>query len=1239
MSKHQLKFSALFITVLIVGLALSSNPPNARTNAPNESNCSIGGCHGNNPSSIIDGEISITGIPATVEANTTYDLTVNVEYTSGTPTRAGFQMVVLDDTDDNDFGSLSNAGSNSTITPSGGRTYFEHSTAMNFNGGTTVSYDVDWTAPAGPDGQDLTFYVASIIANGNGSPTLDKMKLLEYSSTLDASGGVYEVEVIQEDVSCFGADDGYVFLDITGGTPPFTFLFSNGETTNPAVALPVGIFDITIMDATGLTLIMDFLFMDGPSAPLNTFIVNSESTSCAGIDDGVIELNSSGGSPNYTYEWPDGTIASSRNNLAAGNYEVTTTDDHGCTFVDTYTVSSPGILTTDSEIGDITCFGASDGTLQLFTTGGTGTYSYSWSNGASSDFEFDLPPGDYTVTTTDENNCSNTTTHSIVQPEELITGADIQNLTCAGSADGIIDLYSSGGVGTYTYTWPNGSNNGIETNLAAGTYEITTTDSNDCLEIFQVTLSEPSPISITNSIVTDLQCNTLGSIEISTAGGTGALSATWSNNFVGNNNTNLVSGDYLVTITDQNNCELIQSFFVAPSDNIEYETEASNPSCVGVNDGSIELIFNSPSDYSSITWSTSETTTSISNLEPGSYMVTIEDVDFCSYVESFNLTSPEALDISLTPSNQILCFGDVINAMQIEASGGIQPYIYSGETSNIPAGTYNYSVTDFNGCVSEITFTTNNPTELTATVTTINTSGSGFADGQATINILGGTAPFSIDGNPVSTASITYSNLNAGLYNFTISDANDCTYSGTYTINEGIGCTLTGANIEVIQPECPGDEPEITITPIGGTAPYTYSIPADNFYEGNYTVIITDDDNCQVQENIAINYTDNQSPEFLSIDFEATYVNEFGELGDLNFEAQAIDNCLGPVNLEHIILESSSCDTFPNELLVQLLIFDQVGNTTETSVNVVVLDTFPPEILCQDDITISSCENFTLEDPLVTDNCGISIMETSGPDNLSIGNNTYTYQAFDFNGNATTCQTIVTVELDIAYDIIVTDASCFGFEDGAFEVVSNDSIEVDYENGLTENLSAGVYYFSILNGECSFIDSVIINQPEEILVGTIVTQLSEAGAMDGAIDVEVTGGVLPYTYTWFDFYDEMVGTGSSISGLPAGTYYCLIEDANACLAFTEEITITFETSVEDAIFSDVSLFPNPAINELFIDCTNPLDKIKVYDAQGKFVSEFNSPGNSINISSLNSGIYLIELNINEKRAYRKLIKQ
>ena len=180
-----------------------NNPPNGVTGAPGEGLCT--NCHANNNPNGFDGSISLTGLPASITPNTSYTITVTSSNPNGQAVQAGFQWVALNSSNTNS-GSMTGAAANSTITPSGGRTYHEHNPAQAFGAGNSVSWTVNWTSPsAGANDETITFYGASVIGNGGGSGG-DLIATTQSSGVLPGSGADPLVVSVQKlsDVSCNG---------------------------------------------------------------------------------------------------------------------------------------------------------------------------------------------------------------------------------------------------------------------------------------------------------------------------------------------------------------------------------------------------------------------------------------------------------------------------------------------------------------------------------------------------------------------------------------------------------------------------------------------------------------------------------------------------------------------------------------------------------------------------------------------------------------------------------------------------------------------------------------------------------------------------------------------------------------------------------------------------------------------------------------------------------------------------
>ena len=183
---NKIQLSLLLFTSLIIFISSSSNPPNGRTGAPGEGLCTD--CHNNSNPNGFDGSVVVSGLPSTIQANTSYTLTVTNSNPNGLATKGGFQIVALDGSNDN-AGTMANAGSNSTITLSGGRTYFEHNPSTNYSND-MISWTVDWISPTGPNNELINIYASAVIANDGNGNSGDLTVTSVQAGTLMSSGGV-----------------------------------------------------------------------------------------------------------------------------------------------------------------------------------------------------------------------------------------------------------------------------------------------------------------------------------------------------------------------------------------------------------------------------------------------------------------------------------------------------------------------------------------------------------------------------------------------------------------------------------------------------------------------------------------------------------------------------------------------------------------------------------------------------------------------------------------------------------------------------------------------------------------------------------------------------------------------------------------------------------------------------------------------------------------------------------------
>ena len=245
MENKHLRFIAFAIVVGLF-ISFSGSHPVGRSGAPGDGLCSD--CHSGGAG--VSGNINVLGLPSQVEGGVTYTLTAELEATAGSPARGGFQVVALFDSNDNQAGTWSNSDGSSSLKPGGGRIYFGHQPFRTFGAGNVVEWEADWEAPMTAD--DVTFYMAGNLANGNGSTSGDRIVVNQLTTTVTVVQALDLSFSNIGGVSCFGDTDGTATVTVMGGTPPYTVEWSNGETGTTANALPGGSVTVSVEDDNGM---------------------------------------------------------------------------------------------------------------------------------------------------------------------------------------------------------------------------------------------------------------------------------------------------------------------------------------------------------------------------------------------------------------------------------------------------------------------------------------------------------------------------------------------------------------------------------------------------------------------------------------------------------------------------------------------------------------------------------------------------------------------------------------------------------------------------------------------------------------------------------------------------------------------------------------------------------------------------------------------------------------------------
>ncbi|MCX6270350.1 MAG: carboxypeptidase regulatory-like domain-containing protein [Bacteroidetes bacterium] len=359
-------------------------------------------------------------------------------------------------------------------------------------------------------------------------------------------------------VSCFGGNNGSVIQTVTDGTSPYTYLWNSGATTKDLTNVIAGIYNVTITDAKGCTLLKTYTITQPSALTLSGVTTN---VSCNGGNNGSVTITPGGGTTPYSYSWSNGTITKDLSNLTAGTYSVTVTDARLCTIYGSWTVTQTPIITLTAVATNVGCNGGSTGAINITPGGGTTPYTFNWSNNLHTEDLTGLTAAIYTVTVIDNKGCTISGSWTLTQPAAALAAtAVITNVSCNGGTNGSIVQTVTGGTSPYTYSWSPVATTKDRTGIGAGTYLVTITDAT---LIKTWTVTQPVALSVTSAL-THINCsgNSTGAINLTPAGGTSPYTWLWNDGVTTEDRTNLPANIYVVTLTDNHNCQLISSYTI-----------------------------------------------------------------------------------------------------------------------------------------------------------------------------------------------------------------------------------------------------------------------------------------------------------------------------------------------------------------------------------------------------------------------------------------------------------------------------------------------------------------------------------------------------------------------------------------------------------------------------------------------------------------------------------------------------
>lgn len=514
----------------------------------------------------------------------------------------------------------------------------------------------------------------SVVANGGGYAQSQNNTTITDDFCLP--DGCYDFNIYDtygDGICCAYGNGGYSLTDSNGNALAAGGAFTFSESTN---------FCFNVTDPVAVT------------------IFQSSNVSCNGGNDGFAIAQASGGNGSYNYAWSNGASGVTANFLSAGTYTVTATSG-GQSATASVTITQPSALNVTTSATAATA--GNNGTASASASGGTPGYAYAWSNGFSGANISNLAPGTYTVTATDAENCT-ATSSVIVENQNQAFAVNITNsgnVSCNGRNDGFAVATATGGSGSYSYSWNNGANGATNNNLTAGTYTVTASDGNQTATA-TVTITQPSVLTV-NASSTPANNGNNGTASASANGGTFGYSYAWSNGGSGSTINNLAPATYTVTATDSNGCTATSSTTVANQNSTLAVNivNSSNVSCFGFNNGSATAAATGGTGNYAYSWNNGANGATANNLTAGFYTVTVNDGNNTA-TATIVISQPSA--ISLSMSNTSADNGNNGTA-SVSASGGVGNYSYnwsnggnSATINNLAPGTYTVTVTDGNGC-------------------------------------------------------------------------------------------------------------------------------------------------------------------------------------------------------------------------------------------------------------------------------------------------------------------------------------------------------------------------------------------------------------------------------------------------------------------------------------------------------------------------------------------------------------
>jgi gliding motility-associated-like protein len=945
----------------------------------------------------------------------------------------------------------------------------------------------------------------------------------------------------QTPVSCFGGSDGTAAIEVTGGTPPYQYVWDNGDTGSFADSLDAGFHFVTITDGAGCQVATLALIIQPTLLVVDS--ITSKDATCVNGNNGTATVFAGGGTAPYAYLWNDaqGQTTQKAVNLPPGTYSVTVTDAKNCTVQANVTVGSPPDLTLSfTNVVNEQCAGECGGTATVQASGGTGPYDYFWEDPNLPDGSptvGNLCPGSYLVTVVDFNGCTKTDKVTIEPAIPIDLHFDVIPPACAGAQDGSIFVTIGGGQPPYQVLWSNGATGPNNSNLPCGAHFVTVSDNVGCVVTSTILLNCPDSLKITSVVVQAVKCfgGSDGQIAVQAQGGTGTLSFLWNDPNAQSTPTasNLPAGNYTVTVTDGNGCTVTTTAQVTQPELLTVGIAKTDVTCFDGTDGTATATASGGTPDYQYFWNWTQNGQTISGLPAGNYLVTVVDANNCSATASADVAQPPTPLQVFASQTHVACFGENNGEAFASATGGNgEPFTYqwsngqTGQTATgLVGGNLTVTATDSKGCTVTQSIEIQQLEKITVGVAFVPPTCFGGANGQAAINLvtggagMGDTTMYDYQWSVPNSPNSIYIGGLAGnkTYSVTATDAEGCTGSYSFFVTEPLQI-IAQKTVENVS--CFGfSDGSIEVTGIeNANLPVTYAwstgdvgVKIDSLAAGTYFLDILDAKGCAESDTVVIS-----EPDLLEVAFD-----------------------------------------------VQPLV-------------------------CSNDQNAAIAANITGGTPEYTLlwNTGATIAEISG-----LGPGVYSLEIVDQNGCELADSVLITRPDSLEITSEKTDPQCFGGKDGRIRLLVTGG-QTPFRYSVNESpfggsssfigLGAGVYHFQIKDGNgciATFTDS--LGQPPQVSVSLgLDTTITLGDSLLISADVSNTVGIVEYGWRSFlleNFICVDTPECSMIQVKPyqTNTYVVEVTDENGCRG-EGRVTVTVEKP--RGVYVPTGFSPNGDLN-------------------------------------------------------------